>query len=90
MAREMDCSASQLWRTLAGEVGGVTVIRLAEMASVLGLELSLGLHLIGDPIRDRGQQALAGRFRQLLGTGWQVTAEVLLPGAGELRAWDLQ
>lgn len=87
MARELGCSQANLWRTEA-EQAKVTVIRLAEMASVLGLELSIGLHELGDPIRDSGQQALAGRFGALLSPRWAVTSEALLPMPGDLRSWD--
>ena len=65
MAREMGISQSQLWRIEAEELD-VTVVRLSEMASVLGLELSIGLHELGDPIRDKGQQAVGNRFEALL------------------------
>ncbi|HYI21874.1 MAG TPA: transcriptional regulator [Candidatus Limnocylindrales bacterium] len=88
MAGALSCSVSQLWRLEAGDVGAVTVTRLAEMASVLGHEISLGLHPIGDPIRDKGQQALAHRFDALLSEAWQSTSEVLLPLTGDRRAWD--
>jgi hypothetical protein len=88
MARELGCSTSQLWRTFAGQVDGISVTRLAEIGSVLGLELSLSFHPLGDPIRDQGQQALAKRFRALVADGWRAAAEVPLPGAGDLRAWD--
>lgn len=64
-------------------------MQLAQMAAVLGMELSLGLHPAGDPIRDRGHQALMGRFRATLGPAWQVTAETPLPGPSDPRAWDL-
>jgi hypothetical protein len=58
------------------------------MASVLGFEISLGLHPIGDPIRDKGQRACAQRFDRVLDESWRVTNETLLPGTGEKRAWD--
>ncbi len=88
MAAELGCSASQLWRLEAGEVAAVTLTRLAEMASVLGYEISLGLHPIGDPIRDKGQQALARRFDAIPSETWQSTSETLLPLPGDRRAWD--
>jgi hypothetical protein len=55
---------------------------------LLGLEISVGLHPIGDPIRDKGQQALANRFDSLLSPRWAVTNETLLPLPGDLRSWD--
>lgn len=64
------------------------IVRLSEIASVLGYEVSLGLHPIGDPVRDKGQLACGRRFNALLSNRWRVTDETLLPGAGEQRAWD--
>jgi transcriptional regulator with XRE-family HTH domain len=87
LARDLGWSQANLWRVEAREIG-VTVARMSEMASLLGLELSIGLHELGDPIRDKGQQALAGRFAELLSPLWAVTAEALLPMPGDLRAWD--
>lgn len=55
------------------------------MASVLGLELSVGLHELGDPIRDAGQQALGRRFDAIPASVWQMTSETLLPNPGALR-----
>lgn len=67
----------------------VSVVRLAEVASLLGLELSATLHPSGEPIRDRGHQALVGRFRGELAPTWTVKAEVLLPPPWDRRSWDL-
>ena len=55
---------------------------------MLGYEVSVGLHPVGDPVRDQGQLACGRRFNALLSDRWRVTDETLLPGAGELRAWD--
>lgn len=63
-------------------------MELSEIASVLGYEVSVGLHPIGDPVRDKGQLACGRRFDALLSERWRVTDETLLPGAGEQRAWD--
>jgi transcriptional regulator with XRE-family HTH domain len=88
MARELAWSPSALARAEADVLDDVGVIRLSAMASVLGMELSLGLHPIGDPIWDKGQQALGRRFDALLAPVWQVTDETLLPRPGDQRAWD--
>jgi transcriptional regulator with XRE-family HTH domain len=88
VAKELGCAQSQVWRTESGDVA-VTVQRLAEMASVLGMELGLGVHLLGDPIRDKGQQALIQRFKAVLAPAWQVSHEALLSISGDGRAWDL-
>ena len=88
LAREAGLSKSALSRLLAGEVSDLGVIQLSEVASVLGFEISLELHPIGDPIRDKGQLAVARRFEALLSEASEQTDEMLLPGAGEQRAWD--
>lgn len=67
----------------------VAVVELAEIGAVLGLELSAGFHPVGAPIRDRGHQALIGRFRSWLHAGIRVSAEVAFPSPGDPRAWDL-
>lgn len=87
MARELGCSQSQVWRLEAGQVDA-SLMRLSEMASVLGLELSVGLHELGDPIRDKGQLAVGKRLAAILSPRWAVTSETLLPMPGDLRSWD--
>ncbi len=67
----------------------ISFIEVAIAASVLGKELGANLYPLGEPIRDRGHQALIGRFRGLLSKAWNVVAELPLPGVGDLRAWDL-
>jgi transcriptional regulator with XRE-family HTH domain len=66
-----------------------SVVDVSAVAGVLGLELSASLHPAGDPIRDKGHQALIRRFRALLTDAWQVIAEMPLPIPGERRSWDL-
>ncbi|HUR16282.1 MAG TPA: helix-turn-helix transcriptional regulator [Candidatus Limnocylindrales bacterium] len=87
LAESLGYSRSQLWR-LESERIDPTVRQLSEIASVLGLEVSVGLHELGDPIRDRGQQALGKRFDVIPGPAWRNTAEVLLPNPGDRRSWD--
>lgn len=88
LARELDLDPSNIWRLEAQELADVGVVRLSEIASVLGYEVSVGLHPVGDPVRDKGQLACGRRFGGMLSDRWQVTDEALLPGAGEQRAWD--
>ena len=70
-------------------IDDISFVRVAEVASLLGLELSAALYPRGDPIRDKGQQALAGRFRSILAPQFRVLAEALLPGPGDRRSWDM-
>lgn len=87
LARELGWSQAHAWRYEANQVA-VTLVGLSEMASVLGLELSIGVHELGDPIRDKGQQSLGKRFGVLLSPLWRVTHETLLPLPGDRRSWD--
>jgi transcriptional regulator with XRE-family HTH domain len=88
MATELGLSQPQFWRIEAGRVDGLSVVRICEIASLLGYEAALSLHPIGDPIRDKGQQALGRRFNALLAPAWSVIDEVRLPGVGDQRSWD--
>ena len=88
VAKAVGMTQASYWRLEAGQVRELTVERVSEVASVLGFEISLGLHPIGDPIRDKGQLAVARRFQALLSEEWEQTDEMLLPGEGEQRAWD--
>lgn len=71
------------------DIDRVPFVLVAELASLLGLELGAGLHRLGDAINDRGQQELIRRFRAVLSAAWRVVAEVPLPNPGDPRAWDL-
>ncbi|HVM31032.1 MAG TPA: helix-turn-helix transcriptional regulator [Candidatus Limnocylindrales bacterium] len=86
---QLGWSQAKVWRAEASTARGPTLIELSEMASVLGLELSLGLHMLDDGLRDAGQQGLTRRLRAVLSPSWHVVAELPLPGPAELRAWDL-
>lgn len=88
LAREVGWSATAVGRLDSGQRRDVGVVELSEIASVLGYEVSVGLHPIGDPVRDKGQLACGRRFDALLSDRWRGTDETLLPGAGEQRAWD--
>lgn len=81
-------SQANLWRIEAGAIRDISLARICELASLLGLEPSLTLHPIGDPIRDRGQQAVGRRFDELLSPLWAMTNETLLPLPGDRRSWD--
>lgn len=88
IAKVIGVARSNVTRLEAGKTSDVGIVRLSEMASVLGYEISVGLHPIGDPVRDKGQLACGRRFEALLSDRWRVSDETLLPGAGEQRAWD--
>ena len=82
-------SSQQAYARFEGErFKDLGLTQLSVVASVLGYEVSVGLHPIGDGIRDRAQQTVGKRFDADLSDAWHVTNEALLPGTGEQRAWD--
>ena len=90
LARELRCSQSEVWRLEhLSDIDGISLVRLSEAASLLGLDLALSFHPHGDPIRDRGQQPVINRLRARLASSIKVVAEALLPNPGDRRAWDL-
>jgi transcriptional regulator with XRE-family HTH domain len=90
LARAIGSSQSDLSRLeRLVDVDRVSFVEIAKAASVLGLELGVSLHPVGDPIRDKGHQAVIRRFRALLSSAYRVFAEALLPREGDRRSWDL-
>jgi len=71
------------------DIDSASIVELSCIASVLGLELSVGLHPVGEPLRDKGHQALIARLRAILSPAFRVMAEAPLPNVGDRRAWDL-
>jgi len=90
LARELGRSQSDVSRLerLVG-IDLVSFVEVAELASLMGLELSAGLHPVGEPLRDKGHQALLRRFRAELSPAFKDLAEVPLPTPGDRRSWDL-
>ena len=88
LAAETGSSESALSRLERLKLEDVGVVRLSEIASALGYEISLGIHPVGDPLRDRAQLAIGRRLDALLGPAWKVLNEVLLPEPGDRRSWD--
>jgi hypothetical protein len=73
---------------MGGHTIDVGVIRLATIAGIVGLDLTLRAYAGGSPLRDRAHGALLQAFRARLhrDLGWGT--EVPLPGLREQRAWD--
>lgn len=90
LAALLGCSQSEISRLEhLVKVDNVSFVQVSEVAALLGLELGAGLHAAGEPIRDKGHQALIGRLRVLLSTAFKVLAEVPLPTPGDRRSWDM-
>lgn len=80
-------SASEASRIERGIVSA-SIIRLAQLAAVVGLDLSVRLYPGGSPVRDSAQLAILARFRAHLHHTWHWATEVPLPTRGDQRAWD--
>lgn len=87
-AGSLGWSVTQYWRFENG-YSATSFIDVSAVASIFGLELSVGLHPVGEPIRDKGHQALIARLRAELSPAFKVLAEVPLPTPGDRRSWDL-
>lgn len=91
LARELGCSQTALVRLeRLVNIDRLSIVDVAEIASLLGLELGAGLYPVGDPLRDRGHQALLRRFRTVVAPTIRVAAEVQLSNSGDRRSWDLR
>lgn len=67
----------------------ISLVEVAQVASALGLAFGGRLYPLGDPLRDKGHQALIRRFRAIVSAAWRVAAEAPLPNLADPRAWDL-
>lgn len=66
----------------------VSVMLLATIAAVLGLDLSAKLYPTENPLRDRGHVALLERLRARVHRSFTWRSEVPMGPAGDMRAWD--
>jgi transcriptional regulator with XRE-family HTH domain len=88
VAAELGWHQSALNRLERFDFANVALVRLVEIAAVLGLDVSIRLHRVGDPIHDRASQGLIGRFLRVVSASYRVTREALLPSGGQ-RSWDV-
>jgi transcriptional regulator with XRE-family HTH domain len=65
-----------------------SVVRLAQLAAVVGLDLSIRAFPGGSPMRDAAQLALLAQFKAQLHRTWKIATEVPLPLPRDQRAWD--
>ena len=83
-------SQSRVSRTERADRLPARVDELAVHCAALGLRLSLKAYPEGSPVRDFAQLRLLERFRERLDSQFLWRTEVLIGGAGDLRAWDIQ
>ncbi len=66
----------------------MSILAVARILAVLGMELSARAYPAGQPIRDAAHRALLDRLRARLGPGTKWTYERPIGGEGDQRAWD--
>jgi transcriptional regulator with XRE-family HTH domain len=88
VAESVGMSAAAVSRIEHGEVKGVSVLVLARLMAVTGLDLSVRAYPGAEPVRDAAHLQLLERFHACLGPGITWRTEVPLPDAGDQRAWD--
>ncbi len=82
-------SHTLIGRIERGEASSLSIELAARTAAVLGLELSVGLHPAGPPVRDRAHLALIERMRIRVASSLRWRTEVPIPVAGDLRSADV-
>jgi len=85
VAHRVGISPSQYSRIERGLSLNVPIPKLAMIAAILGLDLSIRLYPAGDAVRDAAQIALLDRFRRRLHPSLVCRTEVPLPGPADLR-----
>lgn len=81
-------SGSQVSRIERGLAPTATIVQLARLGAVVGLDVRVRAYPGPEPIRDAAQVRLIGRFLARISTSLAFRAEVPLPVPGDLRAWD--
>jgi transcriptional regulator with XRE-family HTH domain len=87
-SRAAGTSTSELSRIELGQALRVPLVTLHRCAAVVGLDLSSKLYPGAGPLRDGAHASLLTDFRACLHRTIRWAAEVPLPIAGDLRAWD--
>ena len=88
VGRAVKLSYSQVGRIERAEHPSVSVMQLAQIGSIVGLDLSVRLFPGGSPLRDAAHVALLDRFRSRLSPTLTFRTEVPVAGLGDQRAWD--
>ena len=85
VGRAVGMSYSQVGRMERAASPNVTVVRLAKVGAVVGLDVRLRTNLGPVPLRDAGQIALLDRLRRRIAPTLTLRTEVPLPIHGDLR-----
>jgi transcriptional regulator with XRE-family HTH domain len=88
VGRVVGLSGWQVGRVERTRHEAATVVQLAKIGAVVGLDVRIRAYPGPDPIRDAAQVALLSRFRERLHPDLTFRTEVPLPIADDRRAWD--
>jgi transcriptional regulator with XRE-family HTH domain len=88
VGRAVGLSDSQISAIELGRHRQLSLVVLAQLLGVVGLELSARAYPTGGGLRDEGQLRLLARLRGRLGREFAWRAETPMPIPGDLRAWD--
>lgn len=88
VARAARTSRAQLSRIERSKVPAASILEMARLLSVVGLELSARAYPAGQPVRDAAHLSLIDRLRARVGPGVTWQFEAPLGGPGDQRAWD--
>jgi transcriptional regulator with XRE-family HTH domain len=88
LGRRAGLSHTQISRVSRGDVHDLGIGAAARMAAVLGLDISVTVHPVGDPVRDVAHLALIRRFSARLPDSLRWRTEVPIPLPGDLRSAD--
>lgn len=81
-------SAAVVWRFERDRGSDVGLVAAARLLAIVGLDLSARAFPGGPPVRDAGGLALLAALRLRLHSSLGWASEVVLPIAGDQRAWD--
>jgi transcriptional regulator with XRE-family HTH domain len=85
---EAGITAAEVSRIERAEVQGVSLVMLARLCAVVGLDLGARAYPGGVPVRDARHARLLEKLHQLLNESLKWSLEVPLPNPGDQRAWD--
>ena len=89
----MGLTGQQVGRICSGRSPHLSIVRIAQLYALVGLDLSARGFASGQPLRDAGHVALLNRFQARLGSGlrWRTevpVASASIEGPRDFRAWD--
>ena len=81
-------SGAELSRIERGLAPWLDVLTASRVCAVVGLDLSVRAFPGGNPVRDAAHAPMLAAFRDLLGPGLRLRAEVPVTDGRDARAWD--